>query len=432
MFAREEYLEACALRRQGWSISAIARNLGRDRKTVRSYLSGERFVGVRGSGRVEFLWFLPYCRQRLADDAHLPATVLFNEIVELGYAGSYPTFTRALRKNQVRPLCVRCHRNPRRDGTATPHPAGEELRFNWIRLPDPPTEWGCRSHAHLLAGSLTHAGRWRGVLAENEEFPQLVEAVDRLLRQLGGSCGLWHFDRTPVVCRPANGGVTPRFADVAKYYGASVGCPPDRGDPNDSVDEACRSAIHDWWRTVGEDTRVQVAQNSLDRLAVSMDGSHPEARDTTGAATRPKGLLDLPVTPYPALVRAIRTVNAEGLVSFRGNVYAVSPSLSGAVVEVRRRLDDPYLSIATTRGAVIVRHALAPRGAGLTVTGPGHDIVLERPTHAVRADTTPCQWKAHRPPSPAALAIAAALRFVTSSSATGINRRAHPPVPPPV
>ncbi len=40
MLAREEDVEAQALRAQGWSISAIARHLGRDRKTVRAYVAG--------------------------------------------------------------------------------------------------------------------------------------------------------------------------------------------------------------------------------------------------------------------------------------------------------------------------------------------------------------------------------------------------------
>ena len=47
MLSREEDVEAGALRAQGWSISAIARHLGRDRGTVRSYLNGERTPGVR-------------------------------------------------------------------------------------------------------------------------------------------------------------------------------------------------------------------------------------------------------------------------------------------------------------------------------------------------------------------------------------------------
>jgi transposase len=42
MLTWEEDVEAHALRRRGWSISAIARHLRRDRKTVRAYLNGDR------------------------------------------------------------------------------------------------------------------------------------------------------------------------------------------------------------------------------------------------------------------------------------------------------------------------------------------------------------------------------------------------------
>ena len=49
MISQGEDLEAHALRRQGWSISAIARHLDRDRKTIRAYLNGERTPRVRRS-----------------------------------------------------------------------------------------------------------------------------------------------------------------------------------------------------------------------------------------------------------------------------------------------------------------------------------------------------------------------------------------------
>ena len=51
MLTRGEDVEAHALRKRGWSISAIARHLGRDRKTVRSYLNGERVPGEPGPTR---------------------------------------------------------------------------------------------------------------------------------------------------------------------------------------------------------------------------------------------------------------------------------------------------------------------------------------------------------------------------------------------
>jgi ribosome modulation factor len=47
MITREEDIDAHALHRQGWTISAIARHLGRDRKTIRAYLRGDRQPGLR-------------------------------------------------------------------------------------------------------------------------------------------------------------------------------------------------------------------------------------------------------------------------------------------------------------------------------------------------------------------------------------------------
>jgi predicted transcriptional regulator len=41
-------VEITALKSRGWTISAIARYVGHDRKTVRAYLSGQREPGVRG------------------------------------------------------------------------------------------------------------------------------------------------------------------------------------------------------------------------------------------------------------------------------------------------------------------------------------------------------------------------------------------------
>jgi len=45
MFTGNEDVEATALREQGWSISAIARHLNRDRATIRNHLNGTRVAG---------------------------------------------------------------------------------------------------------------------------------------------------------------------------------------------------------------------------------------------------------------------------------------------------------------------------------------------------------------------------------------------------
>ena len=65
-------MEAHALREQGWTISAIARHLGRDRKTVRACLEGRRVPEVRV--RREATPAEPLMEQRrlrLGEDPHL-------------------------------------------------------------------------------------------------------------------------------------------------------------------------------------------------------------------------------------------------------------------------------------------------------------------------------------------------------------------------
>jgi len=51
MLTQGEDVEVHALARRGWSVSAIARHLGRDRKTVCAYLTGERQPGHRASAK---------------------------------------------------------------------------------------------------------------------------------------------------------------------------------------------------------------------------------------------------------------------------------------------------------------------------------------------------------------------------------------------
>lgn len=64
---------------------------------------------------------------------------------------------------------------------------------------------GSGEHAHLLVGALAHSGPWRAVLAESEDFPHLVQALDDIVGKLGGTARRWRFDRMATVCYPSSG-----------------------------------------------------------------------------------------------------------------------------------------------------------------------------------------------------------------------------------
>jgi transposase len=87
MLTEEDDVEIHALARGGWSVSAIARHTGRDRKTVRKYLAGSG--PSRGPAPSCLEPFRDYLVARFADDAHVDGTVLYRELV--GWGSSAPT-----------------------------------------------------------------------------------------------------------------------------------------------------------------------------------------------------------------------------------------------------------------------------------------------------------------------------------------------------
>ncbi|WP_160311294.1 helix-turn-helix domain-containing protein [Streptacidiphilus anmyonensis] len=105
MLTQQEEREVHVLARAGYTITAIARHLGRDRSTIRAYLNGRRSTAARGHAPGALGPFVDRCRQRLADNPHLSAAALYADITALGYQRSYASFTRALRLLDLRPAC---------------------------------------------------------------------------------------------------------------------------------------------------------------------------------------------------------------------------------------------------------------------------------------------------------------------------------------
>jgi hypothetical protein len=417
MLTRGEDVEAQALRRRGWTVSAIARHLGRDRKTIRAYLDGDRVPGRRvPAGPDRFGPFEEYCRIRLADDPHLWASALFEEVTGLGYGGGYSSFTRALRGRGLRPECGQCA------GAGTPgefaviaHPPGEETQWDWVELPGPPASWGQGANAHLLTGALPSSGRWRGVLCESEEQPYLVAGLHAVCERLGGVSRRWRFDRMATVCHPGSGDVTASFAEAAKYYGVAVDvCPSRRGWRKGVVEKANHSAAQRWWRTLPDDLSPAQAQARLDAWCTRHGDARTRVRDgreaTVGELAAAEPLAAVPAVPFPAVIEDARVVSAQALVAWHGNSYSVPPGHTGQHVSVRHQLGTATVDVVTAAGTVLARHHREPDHAGAVVRASEHVSSLEAQVLAARGATAgPCHRKGRRPPSVAARAEAAAI-----------------------
>ncbi len=411
MLTHGEDVEADALHERGWTISAIARHLGRDRKTVRAYLNGTRTPGVRASAAPDPLApFAAYLSARFVDDPHVWASALFDEVKRLGYEKSYPSFVRQLRTARLRPHCEACSGVKGRDTIEIKHPAGDEIQWDWFERRGAP--WG--GTAYVLLGTLPHSGRVRGVLAEKMDQAHLVWAMDGVLRRLGGTARIWRTDRLATVIVPGTREVQASFAPVAKHYSAVVEpCPPRRGNRKGAVESSVRFVSGRWWRTMSA-TTPEDAQRSLDQFCVTIGDARERrrgdgTRTSVGELADAEPLLALPAMAFPATIEVERVVADNATIAYRGNRYSTPPGLVGTTLALRQRLGASTIEVVAPSGQVLVTHRLAPDGSGALVRSPEQREALEAAVLSSFSSARPCDKKANRPPGAAALAEAARL-----------------------
>jgi transposase len=405
MLTQEEDMEIAALRGRGWSVSAIARHTGRDRKTVRAYLAGQ--AKLRGHAASVLEPYRCYLQARFADDPHVLGTVLFRELGELGFDRSYQTLTRELRALGLRPACDCCRRGGVDVTIEIDHPAGDELQFDWLELRETP--WG--QPAYVLIGVLSHSGRCRGVFSEGQTGPHVIESLDGVLRRLGGTARRWRTDRMAGVVYPGSDRLLPEFTACAKHYGVGVDvCPARRARRKGVAEAAVKYLTRSWWCSAALATPAQ-AQMSLDRFCVDIADERRRGPSTIAKLAASERLLGLPSGPFPAEICVERPVSRSALVAFEGNHYSVPAALAGAAqVTVRARLGEQTLRILSSAGTLIAKHRRAPSGAGQLLRSADHAAGLEQAVLSAFTTRPPCRRKQNRPPGQAALQAAAILR----------------------
>jgi transposase len=408
MLTQEEHVEIHALGRRGWSYSAIARHLGISRNTVKAYLRDGRQPGERRRSIEDpFKRYQEYAAERLREDPHVWGTALYDEVRRLGYEQSYITFARQVRQRGLRPRCEACaSRRGHGPTIEIPHEPGDEIQWDWVELAGAP--WDPDNQVHLLNGTLSYSGKTRGVFAELEDQPHLIESIDKVLRRLGGTARRWRFDRMSTVV-DRQGKLLPSFAAVAKYYGVAIDiCPSRRARRKGAVEKAQDFSAQRWWRTAEVEMPEQ-AQDSYDRFCVGIGDSRPRGDRTVADLAVDEHLLPLPDRAFPAQMELERTVGPSSLVRVRGNRYRLLPGLEGAKVLARWTLGDPQLRLFSAAGQLLAEHRRAPDGTGELVQLEEQRAALEEAVLVAFSNRAPCRRKENRPPGPIAKAIAAKL-----------------------
>ncbi len=358
--------------RQGMSVSAIARQSGLDRKTVRKYIHRgleAPAYGPRKPRQTVIDPFTGYLRERVSAFPGLTGSRLFREIRERGYAGGYTAVTDFLR--EIRP--------------ATPSPfevrfetaPGEQAQVDFAQFQVVFTDEPSAPRIVWLFSLVLGYSRliWaRFVL--HQDLATLLRCHVAAFEALGGVPHEVLYDRmkTVVTGEATSGGIVYNRAliDLARHFGFHPkACRPYRAQTKGKVERPFRYIREDFFLARSfsnlEDLNRQL-QHWLSTVA------NPRVHATTrrvvmeAFAEEQSFLRPLPLAPFRSVLRLERRISREGMVSVGGNFYSVPDATRRRVVEVHSLADEIRIF---EDGELIAAHPVL-EGRHQRRVAPGH------------------------------------------------------------
>lgn len=355
---------------EGQSISAIARRMELDRKTVRHCVRARTWRPYQRRSQVDKL-LTPHADwlQRRAPEVRYSARILYQELTrERGYRGSYETV-----KRFVAPLreLDRCDSLTQIRFETAP---GEQSQVDWgqarVRFRHGPV----RLHLFVLTLGFSRRGFYWAY--PNERLMPFLEAHERAFAHFGGLTGEHLYDRTRTVCYANAAGKVvwnPTFKAFAEHWGFEPRvCRPYRAQTKGKVESGVKYVKRNFlpgrvfvdivdfteqlveWNATVADTRVHGTTHEVP--LVRFERERPQL---------------LPTHRQPSFLteaRVSRLVARDWLVSFRSNRYSVPCGLVGQPVEVQARAGVVYIY---HRDRLVAEHPLCDGRHALAIE-PAH------------------------------------------------------------
>ncbi|BCI69142.1 integrase [Komagataeibacter intermedius AF2] len=384
------------LKRQGLSISAIARQTGLDRKTVKKYLANGLETPAYAPRKPVASAAEPYrtyLLERMASYPGLSSRRLHREIRDMGYDGAYSSLTEYLR--QIRPPLPRPYERRFETG------AGVQAQVDFAEFQTVFTgEPGIVRKVWLFSMVLGHS-RWLwGRFCPNQGLETVMRCHIAAFEAMAGCCTEILYDRmkTAVIGEDDAGVVTYNaslVALLAHYGSAPRACQPYRAKTKGKVERP--------FRYIRQDFFLGRSFHDLDDLNAQFDVwradiANARAHATTGRivqehfAQEQPHLHPLPALRYDAVLSVERRISREGMVAVAGNYYSVPDTARRRVVEIQHHTHEVLIF---EEGKLIARHPVL-EGKNRKRIEPGH---RKAPPvqHAEMLPTTPAVPILQRP-----------------------------------
>ena len=372
-------MDVVALRRQGWTITDIAAEVGRHPDTISRWLKAggpperrqvaDTVIDQRWARRIEEL---------LARNPNLLASSVYRLLVAEGFPASYPTLVRHLRS-------VRGPRRGRTSGVTVPIETapGEEAQADWSDCCD----WGERiglGPLHCFGAILCWSRHRFWWFASSTDRAHSLEGLVRLFEDAGGVPGRVRIDNMGALVARAHPRLVlhPPAREFAAAHGFGfAGCWPGDAARKGKVERPFRELKEAFLQELVLDPPASIGELNTRAAVWLATVVHPRPHRVTGEP--PRDRLDrerlllgpLPRARYDTARREPRRVGRVPLVEWDGARYSVPPELAGQLVELRLPVAAATLEVRSG-GQLIARHGLA--AAGQTVWDPAHRAAVER------------------------------------------------------
>lgn len=358
--------------RQGMSVSAIARQSGLDRKTVRKYIQRglqAPAYGPRKPRQTVLDPFTGYLRERVGAFPGLTGSRLFRELKERGYAGGYTAVTDFLR--EIRPA------TPSPFEVRFETPPGEQAQVDFAQFQVVFTDEPSAPRIVWLFSLVLGYSRliWaRFVL--HQDLATLLRCHVAAFEALGGVPHEVLYDRmkTVVTGEAHSGGIVYNRAliDLARHFGFHPkACRPYRAKTKGKVERPFRYIREDFFLARSfcnlEDLNRQL-QHWLSTVANPRVHATTRRVVTEAFAEEQPYLRPLPLAPFRSVLRLERRISREGMVSVGGNFYSVPDATRRRVVEVHTLADEIRIF---EEGELIAAHPVL-EGRHQRRVAPGH------------------------------------------------------------
>ena len=359
------------LHRQGLSVSAIARRLDLDRKTVRKYISRgvePPVYGPRAPRPQKIDPYVEFLRDRLQAFPQLTASRLHREIQPLGFSGGYSTVKEAVRG--LRPARVMGFEH--RFETA----AGEQAQVDFAQFRTAFTlDPELTVVVWLFTMVLGHSRLLWGEFVYHQDLLTVLRSHVRAFAAFGGVPREILYDRMKAaVLGEVSEGIiyNARLQALAKHYGFTPrACAAYRAKTKGKIERPYRYIRQDFFlgrcfRDL-EDLNGQF-RDWLDTVANRRRHGTTHRAIATAFRVEQRALQPLPQLPFNTVMALERGYSRDGMVSYNGNAYSVPDAVRGRSVEIQVSLTELQVFC---EGKLVAAHELR-QGRHERVLASGH------------------------------------------------------------